>query len=116
MALSYNQFTTMCALSEAPCATQRELSEATQLGLATVNATLKECVAAGYIDNKRLSAKGMAELKPYEVDNAVIMAPDFPAASPPFPTSARKGSLRFAARCLSSVRSSNSKPRASTKS
>ena len=74
MALSYNQFTTMCALSEAPGATQRELSEATQLGLATVNATLKKCVAAGYIDNKRPTAKGMAELKPYEVDNAVIMA------------------------------------------
>ena len=74
MALSYNQFMTMCALSEAPGATQRELSETTRLGLATVNATLKECVAAGFIDNKRLTAKGLTELKPYEVDNAVIMA------------------------------------------
>ena len=74
MALSYNQFITMCALSEAPGATQRELAETTRLGLATVNATLKECVAAGFIDDKRLTAKGMAELKPYEVDNAIIMA------------------------------------------
>ncbi len=74
MALSYNQFKTMCALSEAPGATQRELSEISHLGLATVNTTLKECVAAGFINNKRLTAKGMAELKPYEVDNAVIMA------------------------------------------
>ena len=74
MALSYNQFMTMCALSEAPGATQRELSETTRLGLATVNTTLKECVAAGFIDNKRLTAKGLTELKPYEVDNAVIMA------------------------------------------
>lgn len=74
MSLSYNQFMTMCALSEAPGATQRDLSETTRLGLATVNATLKECVSAGFIDNKRLTAKGMAELKPYEVDNAVIMA------------------------------------------
>ena len=74
MTLSYNQFKTMCALSEAPGATQRELSEISNLGLATVNATLKECVAAGFIDNKRLTAKGMTKLKPYEVDNAVIMA------------------------------------------
>lgn len=74
MALSYNQFKTMCALSEAPGATQRELSEISNLGLATVNATLKECVAARFINDKRLTAKGMAELKPYEVDNAVIMA------------------------------------------
>lgn len=74
MALSYNQFKIMCALSEAPGATQRELSETTRLGLATVNATLKECVAAEFVDNKRLTAKGMTELKPYEVDNAVIMA------------------------------------------
>mgnify|MGYP004517864993 FL=1 len=74
MALSYNQFMTMCALSEAPGATQRELAETTRLGLATVNATLKECVAAGFIDDKRLTEKGLTELKPYEVDNAVIMA------------------------------------------
>ena len=74
MALSYNQFKTMCALSEAPGATQRELSEISHLGLATVYATLKECVAAGFIDDKRLTAKGTAKLKPYEVDNAVIMA------------------------------------------
>ena len=74
MSLTFNQFNVMNALSENPGATQRELSETTRLGLATVNATLKECVSAGFIDNKRLTAKGMAKLKPYEVDNAVIMA------------------------------------------
>lgn len=94
MALSYNQFTTICALSEAPGATQRELSETTRLGLATVNATLKECVAAGYIDNKRLTAKGMAELKPYEVDNAVIMAAGLSSRFAPISYERPKGLLK----------------------
>lgn len=35
MALGYNQFKTMCALSEAPGATQRELSEISHLGLSS---------------------------------------------------------------------------------
>lgn len=94
MALSYNQFTTICSLSEAPGATQRELSETTRLGLATVNATLKECVAAGYIDNKRLTAKGMAELKPYEVDNAVIMAAGLSSRFTPISYERPKGLLK----------------------
>lgn len=74
MPLTFNQFNVMNALSEHPGATQRELSEAASMGLARVNVTLKECVSNGYIDEKRLTAKGMAELKPYTVDNAVIMA------------------------------------------
>ena len=94
MALSYNQFMTMCALSEAPGATQRELSETTRLGLATVNVTLKECVAAGFIDNKRLTAKGMAELKPYEVDNAVIMAAGLSSRFAPISYERPKGLLK----------------------
>ena len=94
MALSYNQFITMCALSEAPGATQRELAETTRLGLATVNATLKECVAAGFIDDKRLTAKGMAELKPYEVNNAVIMAAGLSSRFAPISYERPKGLLK----------------------
>lgn len=74
MSLTFNQFNVMNALSENPGATQRELSEAASVSLASVNATLKECVNSGYIDEKRLTAKGMSELKPYTVENAVIMA------------------------------------------
>lgn len=94
MALSYNQFTTMYALSEAPGATQRYLAETTRLGLATVNTTLKECVAAGFIDNKHLTAKGMAELKPYEVDNAVIMAAGLSSRLTPISYERPKGLLK----------------------
>lgn len=94
MSLSYNQFMTMCALSEAPGATQRDLAEISHLGLATVNVTLKECVAAGFIDNKRLTAKGMAELKPYEVDNAVIMAAGLSSRFAPISYERPKGLLK----------------------
>ena len=57
MSLTFNQFNVMNALSENPGATQRELSEAASVSLASVNATLKECVNNGYIDEKRLTAK-----------------------------------------------------------
>ena len=50
MSLTFNQFNVMNALSENPGATQRELSEAASVSLASVNATLKECANNGYID------------------------------------------------------------------
>lgn len=74
MALTHNQFKILNALSTASGATQRELSTMTDMGLATVNAALKECLDASLVDDGRLTAKGMAELKPYEVENAVILA------------------------------------------
>ena len=94
MALSYNQFMTMCALSEAPGATQRNLAEISRLGLATANATLKECVVAGFINNKHLTVKGMAQLKPYEVDNAVIMAARLSSRFAPISYERPKGLLK----------------------
>ena len=94
MSLTFNQFNVMNALSENPGATQRELSEAASVNLASVNATLKECVNNGYIDEKRLTAKGMAELKPYTVENAVIMAAGLSSRFAPISYEQPKGLLK----------------------
>ena len=49
--LSQNQFKVINALNKQSELTQRELSSETGLSLATVNATCKECEAAGLIEN-----------------------------------------------------------------
>lgn len=42
--------------------------------VATVNAAVKDCRKAGLVESGLLTAHGTAELRPYAVDNAVIMA------------------------------------------
>ena len=58
MGLTFNQFQVVNALSSKSGATQREIAEVADLGLATVNAAYKECVSQGLIDEGRLTAKG----------------------------------------------------------
>lgn len=74
MALSHNMFGVASALYANPGATQREIAKQCQMGLATVNAAYRECAEEGLIDGGRLTAKGMAELRPYAVENAIILA------------------------------------------
>lgn len=93
MALTFNQFQIVNALSNKPGATQRDVAEAARLGLATVNAAYKECVSLGLIDDSRLTAKGMAELKPYAVENAVILAAGLSSRFAPISYERPKGLL-----------------------
>lgn len=94
MDLTYNQFQVVRGLFDKPGATQREIAETARLGLATVNAAYKECVADGLIDEGRLTAKGMAELRPYAVDNAVILAAGLSSRFAPISYERPKGLLR----------------------
>ena len=94
MPLTFNQFQVVKALSDRPGATQREIAEAAGLGLATVNAACRECAAEGLVDEGRLTAKGMAELRPYAVDNAVILAAGLSSRFAPISYERPKGLLR----------------------
>lgn len=94
MGITYNQFRVTNALSTKPSATQRELAEATGMALATVNAAYRECAAEGLIDDGRLTPKGMAALKPYEVDNAVILAAGLSSRFAPISYELPKGLLK----------------------
>ena len=110
MALTHNQFKVINALSQTAGLTQREIAETTGMALATVNVAMKECAEEGLLEDGRLTAKGMAALKPYAVDNAVILAAGLPAASPPSRTNAPRACSKCAATCSSSAKSNSSRP------
>ena len=57
--------------------TQRELAEALQLSVGTINKTLKELNNFGYIVDNKISEKGLEALEPYRVKRAVFMAAGF---------------------------------------
>lgn len=92
--LSQNQFKVINALNKQSELTQRELSSETGLSLATVNATCKECETAGLIENGRLTIAGIAALKPYAVDNAVILATGLSSRFAPISYERPKGLLK----------------------
>lgn len=94
MGLTFNQFQVARALHDKPGATQRDIAEAAGLGLATVNAAYRECAAEGLVDEGRLTARGMAALKPHEVDNAVILAAGLSSRFAPISYEKPKGLLR----------------------
>ncbi len=94
MALTHNQFKVINTLNKHPHATQREIADAAKLGLATVNAACKECEVAGLISDGRLTAAGIASLKPYAVDNAIILAAGLSSRFAPISYERPKGLLR----------------------
>lgn len=92
--LKKNQFEIVNVLNGHPKITQREIAEITGMGLATVNAAYRECVDEELVDGGRLTAKGMAELKPFAVDNAVILAAGLSSRFAPISYEKPKGLLR----------------------
>ena len=94
MPLTQNQFKAAYALKRRPGATQRELADECGLGLATVNAALRELAEAGLAAEGRLTPKGMAALKPYAVDNAVILAAGLSSRFAPISYERPKGLLK----------------------
>lgn len=93
MSLGHNQFKVVKALYENAGLSQRDLADITGMGLATVNAAFKECVENRLIDEGRLTAKGMVSLKPYAVDNAVILAAGLSSRFAPISYERPKGLL-----------------------
>lgn len=94
MTLTQNQFAIVNALFEEPDLSQRQLANRTGLGLATVNAAVKECRETGLVEEGRLTAHGIAALKPYAVDNAVIMAAGLSSRFAPISYERPKGLLK----------------------
>ena len=95
MDLTHNQFRIIKTLSAEPGITQRNIAERTGLGLATVNVTLRECSDLGLVDKGRITAKGMASLKPYAVENAVILAAGLSSRFAPISYERPKGLLKL---------------------
>lgn len=54
--------------------TQREMAENLSCSLGSINSTMKKCTEAGFIMNGHITESGINALKPYKVQNAIIMA------------------------------------------
>lgn len=92
--LTKNQFKIVNFLATHENATQREIAHAVGLGLATVNTTVKQCISSGLLEGGQLSQKGKSSLKPYRVDNAVILAAGLSSRFAPISYERPKGLLK----------------------
>ena len=92
--LKKNHFEVLNVLNNYSKITQRGIADKTKMSLATVNAAIRECITEGLIDNGRLTARGMAALKPYAVDNAVILAAGLSSRFAPISYEKPKGLLK----------------------
>lgn len=92
--LSKNEFSTLLAVMNNPGASQRALAEAAGLGLSTLNTAYHSICDAGLVDDGRVTPLGMAALRPYQVDNAIIMAAGLSSRFAPISYEQPKGLLR----------------------
>ncbi|EPD78305.1 NTP transferase domain-containing protein [Atopobium sp. oral taxon 199] len=95
MALTKNVFTVLKMFASTnEKLSQRQLSEATELSLGTVNAAVKSLEDQGLIEDRMITRKGLEALKPYAVDNAIIMAAGLSSRFAPISYEKPKGVLR----------------------
>lgn len=90
--LSRNRFDVLYSLSKVPGQTQRELAAATGLALGTISSASQALREEGLIGpDNALTAEGERALKPYKVDNAVILAAGFASRCAPLSYERPKG-------------------------
>lgn len=92
--INRNEFDTLCAIRKHPGSTQRELADALGISLGLANKACKSLAAAKLVEDGRVTARGMRELKPYKVDNAVIMAAGMSSRFAPISYEKPKGLLK----------------------
>ncbi|BDR55409.1 choline kinase [Bombiscardovia apis] len=91
--LNKKQFLVLTELYRIPNSTQRTLANHTKLSLGSVNSTIKELQACGYISERTITRAGIAALQPYKVRNAVIMAAGLSSRFAPISYEKPKGLL-----------------------
>ena len=92
--LKRNEFNALCELGKHPGATQRELASAIGVSLGTANNLFKSLSKAKLVEDGRITARGLRELAPYKVDNAVILAAGLSSRFAPISYEKPKGLLR----------------------
>lgn len=98
--LTRNEFMVLNALRQLGRSSQRRLAEATGLSLGTVNSTIRTCEAQGYCLDRELTESGLDALRPYKVDNAIIMAAGMSERFVPISYEKPKGLLRVRGKIL----------------
>ena len=72
--INKNEFEMLCAIKDNPGLTQRELAKVLNASLGRVNKVHKSLENAKLIEHGAITPRGMKELEPYKVENAIIMA------------------------------------------
>ena len=72
--ITRNEFRALCAVKNQPGMTQRELADALDISLGTANNVCRALGKAKLIEDGAITERGMKELAPFRVENAVIMA------------------------------------------
>ncbi len=92
--MTQDQFSLLYVLKNNKVSNQRNLASLLGVALGKVNRLLYEVKEAGFIDNEyNLTSRGLAALKPYKVDNAVIMAAGMSSRFAPLSYEKPKGLL-----------------------
>ena len=91
--MNRNEFNALCAMRENPGMTQRELADALGISLGTANNIHRSLSREKLIEDGRVTARGMRELKPYKVENAVILAAGMSSRFAPISYEKPKGLL-----------------------
>lgn len=91
--LTKNQFEVLCFMEKKPGQTQRAIAQACGISLGSVSAAVKELRDLGCLneDGMGVAPEGLRLLKPYKVDNAVIMAAGFASRCAPLSYERPKG-------------------------
>jgi len=72
--INKNEFEMLCAIKDNPGLTQRELAQVLDASLGRVNKVHKGLEKAKLVEHGEITSRGMKELQPYKVENAIIMA------------------------------------------
>lgn len=94
MSLTRNEFSILKALVEGGRQSQRALAGATGLSVGTVNAAVRSCAEGGLVEDGLITEEGLAALRPYKVDNAIIMAAGMSSRFAPISYERPKGVLK----------------------
>ena len=91
--MTKNDFTLLYAVKKHGIPSQRKLQNITGLSTGFISQSLKAFTEKGLIDGEGITDKGLEELLPYKVKNAVIMAAGMNAQFVPFSLEKPKGLL-----------------------
>ena len=94
MSITRNEFNALHAYVRKPGLTQRELAAAMGCSLGTANSTAKAVAARGLVQDGTVTEAGLAELEPYKVDNAILMAAGLSSRFAPISYEKPKGLLK----------------------
>ena len=92
--LDKKSFAVLNSLRQTPGISQRDIANASDLSLGTVNAAMKAVTEAGLVQNGKLTDAGLQALAPHKVENAIIMAAGLSSRFAPISYEKPKGLLK----------------------